>query len=479
MKKPFFLPLASCLLLLAAAPASAASNDLPSMGTVAESALPLAEENRIGREILRSLRDEGDVIDDTEINTYLSALGGQLASHAQAPGIRFSFFVVNDPSINAFALPGGVVGVHSGLLLAAQNEGEFASVLAHEIAHVSQRHLARMQEGEGNRQLMVLAAVLAGVIAAQSTHGDAAAGLLNAGAGLAASQQLAYSRDFEREADRIGMQYLAASGFDAREMAHFFDRLQQVNRHNDNNAFSFLRTHPLTRERISEAQGRAQGYPVRMRADSKDFLLMREKLRVTTLGGAEAERYYRAAIGSGRYLSAGAIQYGLAYALLAQSRTADATKAQAEATQLLPRHPALLQLDGDIRRQSGQLDAALAVYDAALLQFPSSQALWQAKIDTLLQARRRDDAAREIELALKRYPENAALWRLAARSYGEDQPLRYHAALGNAFYFEQQYETAQLQYQLASRARGDDFYLRSVIEARLREIDRTLAGRKR
>ena len=478
MKKPFFLLFASCQLLLAAPPAIAA-NDLPSMGTVAESALPLAEENRIGREILRSLRDEGDVIDDVEINAYLGALGGQLASHAQAPGIRFSFFVVNDSSINAFALPGGVIGVHSGLLLAAQNEGEFASVLAHEIAHVSLRHLARMQEGEGSRQLMVLAAVLAGIVAAQSSRGDAAAGLINAGTGLATSQRLAYSRDFEREADRIGMQYLAASGFDAREMAHFFDRLQQVNRHNDNNAFSFLRTHPLTRERISEAQDRAQSYPVRMRADSNDFLLMREKLRVTTLGGLEAERYYRAAIGSGRYLSAAAIQYGLAYALLAQSRPAEAARAQAEAARLLPRHPALLQLDGDIRRQSGQTDAALATYGNALLQFPSSHALWQAKIDTLLEAKRRDEAAREIELALKRYPENAALWRLAARSYGEDQSLPYHAALGHAFYFEQQYEAAQLQYQLASRARGDDFYLRSVVEARLREISRTLGSRKR
>lgn len=147
--------LVASLLATLAAPPLFAANDLPNLGTVAESALSQAEENRIGRDILRSLRGDGDVIDDAEVNAYLADLGGRLAAGAQLPGMRFAFFAVNDRSINAFALPGGVIGVHSGLLLATQSEGELASVLAHEIAHVSQRHLARMQEGEGSRHLLM------------------------------------------------------------------------------------------------------------------------------------------------------------------------------------------------------------------------------------------------------------------------------------------------------------------------------------
>lgn len=469
--RPHLALIAATLFSSLPAPLLSAQVNLPSLGTVAETALPQAEENRIGREILHSLRNEGDVIDDAEVNAYLADLGGRLSGNAVAPGMTFSFFAVNDRTINAFALPGGVVGVHSGLLLTAQSEGELASVLAHEIGHVTQRHLARMQEGENGRQLLVLAAVLAGLLAGRSGNGDVAAGMMNAGVGLAASQQLSYSRDFEREADRMGMQYLAAAGFDARNMAQFFERLQQASRHSDNNAFGFLRTHPLTGERISEAQGRAQSYPLRMRADSLDFLLMREKLRLVTYGAAETEQYYQAALAAGRFLNRGATEYGLARTLLQLAHYQAAQQALTRAQALLPAHPALLLLAGDIQRAAANLDGALASYQQALQQFPSNNALWQAKIDTLLQMKRDADARKDIDAALKRSPDNAALWRLAARSYGERDPLRYHAALGHAFYFEQQFEPAQVQYQLASQARGDDFYLRSTIEARLREID--------
>lgn len=477
--RPRFSLLLLALLSCLSATSPMAQNTLPNLGTVAESALPQAEENRIGREILRSLRDDGDVIDDAEVQAYLARLGGRLAAVTMTPSIDFSFFVVNDRSINAFALPGGVIGVHSALLLSAQSEGELASVLAHEMAHVTQRHLARMQEGAGGRQLLVLAAILAGILASNSSHGDLSAGVVNAGIGLAGSQQLAYSRDFEREADRMGMQYLAAAGFDARNMAQFFERLQQSNRHSDNNALGFLRTHPLTGERISEAQDRALAYPLRMRADSTDFLLMREKLRLMTYGAPETEQYYRNALSSGRFLNQGAVQYGLARTLLQLGQFDAAEQARGEARRLLPLHPALLLLQGDILRARGRLDAALAAYQQGLQQFPSDNPLWLAQIDTLLQAGRSDEAGQSVALALKRYPDNAALWRLAARSYGERQPLRYHAALGNAFYFEQQFEPARLQYQLASQAGGDDFYLRSTIEARLREIDKQLPAKPR
>lgn len=475
--RPRLVALATSLALIwPAAPSTA--HDLPNLGTVAESALPQAEENRIGRDILRSLRDDGDVIDDAEVGDYLADLGGNLAATAQAPQLRFSFFTVNDRSINAFALPGGVIGVHSGLMMVAQSEGEVASVLAHEIAHVTQRHLARMQENQGKNQLWLLAAVLAGALAAsRSSNSDATFGALNAGVGLSISRQLAYSRDFEREADRLGMQYLAAAGFDPRAMPAFFERLQQEQRHNDNNALGFLRTHPLTGERISEGQSRAQNYPVKMRANSTDFVLIREKLRIVTLGAQDALAYYQTALASGRYLNRGAVLYGQARALLAQGQTAAAEVLLPAVRQQLGSHPSVLLLEGDIQRAAANLPAAIQTYHQALQTWPARRALRLAEIDTLLQAGRSSDARQAIDAALLRYGDDAQLWRLSARSYGEADALRYHAALGNAFFFEQKFDSARVQYQLASRARGDDFYLRSSIEARLRELDSLLKTR--
>lgn len=463
--------LATALSLLGSATASRA-HELPNLGTVAESALSQADENRIGRDILRSLRDEGDVIDDAEVGDYLNDLGRTLAATAQAPQLQFNFFAVNDRSINAFALPGGVIGVHSGLLLSAQSEAEVAAVLAHEIAHVTQRHLARMQENQGRSQLWLLAAVLAGALAgARSSNSDATFAAINAGVGLSASQQLAYSRDFEREADRLGMQYLVAAGYDPRAMPAFFQRLQQDQRYNDNNSFGFLRTHPLTVERISESQSRAQAFPLKMRASSTDFLLMREKLRLATLGNADAQAYYRQALAAGRYLDKGATLYGQARTWLAQGDVAAAAAAMPALLQALGQHPSVLLLGGDIQRASGQLAVAVQTYQQAMQTWPARRGLRLALIDTLLQAGRAAEARQAIDQALQRYGDDPLLWRLAARSYGEADPLRYHAALGNAFFFEQKFDSARLQYQLASRAKGEDFYLRSAIEARLRELD--------
>lgn len=466
---------ATALALLWPAALPRAYDNLPDLGTVAESALPLAEENRIGRDILRSLQDDGEVIDDPEVAEYLAELGGTLAAAANLPQVSFHFFSVNDRSINAFALPGGVIGIHSGLVLATQGEGELASVLAHEISHVSQRHLARMQANAGKHQLWMLAAVLAGVLAAsQSRNSDVALGAFNAGVGIGASQQLAYSREFEREADALGMQLMASGGFDVRSMPTFFERLQQAQRHNDNNAFGFLRTHPLTQDRIGDSQAKAQAFPLRMRADSLDYLLMREKLRLATLGAPEAIRHYREALTAGRYLHKGATLYGLARAYLASGQLAEANALWPQLKAALPSHPARALLEGDLLRESRRPTEALAVYRAALQTAPGRLPLRLAEIDTLLQQGDGAAARQAIDAALARHGNRPVLWRLQARSYGQAAALPYHAALGNAFFFEQRFESARLQYQLASQATGDDFYLRSSIEARLREIDSTL-----
>lgn len=475
MKKPILTSLVACALLVAPGYALA---DLPDLGDVSAASMSASDEARIGSDAMRAMRQEGSVSDDAELQSYISRIGAQLAAGAQGTGLKFSFFLVNDPSINAFAMPGGYIGVNKGLLLAVQSEGELASVLGHEMAHVTQHHMARMQASSAPNQLVLLATIVAAALASRTNNSDAVIGTLNAGIGLTVSNQLSYSRDFEREADRVGMQYLAAAGYDVRDMPTFFQRLQQSEHLNGGDAYAFLRTHPVTMERISEAENRALSAPVRMRASSTAFYLVREKIRAQSLEPAAAVRFYQNALQRKLYLSEGAQWYGLARARLAGREFPAARQALASAVRLLPADPMLYGLDAEIARAAGDRSAAAAALRAGLARFPGNRALADDEVDLLIAAGNYPQALQRIrDLQLSR-PDDPALFRLQSRVYADRDPLRYHAALGNALYFEQQYEAALEQYHLASQAKGDDFYLRSSIEARMQELEKRVAEDK-
>ncbi|MBV8647609.1 M48 family metalloprotease [Paludibacterium sp.] len=476
MKKTLLLTTLSLCLLLDAGVVLA---DLPDLGDVSQASMSLADEARIGRNAMRELRQQDAISDDPELDTYINTIGARLAAGAVGSGLRFTFFVVDDGAINAFAMPGGYVGVNKGLILATQSEGELASVLGHEMAHVTQHHIARMQANALPNQLTLLATLVAAALATRSHNSDAVFGTLNAGVGLTVANQLSFSRDYEREADRVGMQYLTAAGFDARDMPSFFQRLQQGEHLNGGEAFAFLRTHPVTVERISEAQNRALNSPVRMRASSTDYLLVREKIRNQLLTPADAVKFYQTALANRQFLSEGAQWYGLALAHQRQHDLAGAGKALARARQLLPPSAMLYGLEASITRDGKNNEAALAVYQAGLSRFNGNRPLADAEIDLLIQMGMRAQALQAIRELLQRVPGDPVLYRLQSRLFADRDMLRYHAALGNALYFEQQYEAALEQYHLAEQAPGDDFFLRSEIEARTRELEKIVAENKR
>jgi predicted Zn-dependent protease len=471
--------IAASLMLSLTVPAPLVAADLPDLGDASAASMSGADEVKIGKDVVRGMRQNREISDDAEVTAYLNELGRRLAVQAQVPDMRFNYFLVPDPSINAFALPGGFVGVNSGLILTTQSEAELASVLAHETAHVAQHHIARMSATSGSSQLMVLAAILAGALAAKSGNSEMGMGALNAGIGLSIQKQLSFSRDFEREADRFGMQYMVAAGFDALAMPAFFQRMQQVSRNNDNNALAFLRTHPVTVERISEAENRAQGLTLRMRADSADYLLAREKIRVSTLGADEAARFYRTALAQRQFLNEGATWYGLALCRLAQRDPAKAREALANAQRLLPANPMLYSLQANIALLGNDWAGARSAYRSGLQAFPSNRALLLSELDFLIDHGERATTAARLQELLGRHPEDAELYRRQARLYADKDPLRYHAALGNALYYEANYRAAMEQFQLASKAVGDDFYLRSSIEARIRELDKLLKDERK
>jgi len=236
---------------------------LPDMGSPADAILSANDEARIGRAIMRDIRNSGMVVEDPLVNEYINEVGNKVAAQTNDGDHDFTFFVIDDHRINAFALPGGYIGVHTGLLEATRSEDELAGVLAHEIAHVTQRHIARAVHASSRQSIlstaMMLGAILAGVAGGGS---DVIQAGIAVAQGTAAQQQINFTRSNEHEADRVGIAALADAGFDPYGMASFFDVMSRQNtRAPDERAPAFLMTHPVTTARIAEARDRARSFP--------------------------------------------------------------------------------------------------------------------------------------------------------------------------------------------------------------------------
>lgn len=263
---------------------------LPDMGSPANAVLSRSKEAQLGRQLMTSIRANGRVIDDPLINEYINDVGSRVAAQANEDGHRFSFFVIEDPAINAFALPGGYIGVHTGLIEATRNEDELAGVLAHEVAHVTQRHIARALHARQRQSIvstaLMLGAVLAGVAGA---GGDAMQGLMGVAQGTAVQQRINFTRANEYEADRIGIEALVKAGFDPHGMASFFEVMSRQSPVSlEARVPEFLRTHPVTTTRISEARARAAKYPRSPGSDSAGYGVAHARTRVARFDTPEA-----------------------------------------------------------------------------------------------------------------------------------------------------------------------------------------------
>ncbi len=275
--------------LVFAAGAGADDIQLPDMGSPADALLTKTTEAQIGRAIMQRIRRSGQVVEDPQITEYINEIGHRIAAQTNEGDYEFTFFVIDDPRINAFALPGGYIGVHTGLIEASRNENELAGVLAHEIAHVTQRHIARAVHANSRQSLLSTALMLGALIAGVAGAGaDATQAGIALAQGTAAQQQINFTRHNEHEADRIGISALAEAGFDPYGMSSFFDvRSRQQLSRPDERLPEFLRTHPVTTDRIAEAQTRARAYPRVQTTDTTNYGIARERLRVARFETAE------------------------------------------------------------------------------------------------------------------------------------------------------------------------------------------------
>lgn len=465
--------------LPAGAPAGQGQN-LPDMGSPADSVLSSAEEREIALNVMEQIRRAGKLVTDPEINEYISDVGRRLAYRAQSGDHQFHFFVVKASSINAFALPGGYIGVHTGLIKATANESELAGVLAHEIAHVTQRHISRQIQAMRGNGIMSMA-MLAGALLVGGLLGggvDMMQGALMASQGMALQQRINFTRAHEHEADRIGIGTLAEAGFDPRGLPSFFETMSRKESLAAAAMPEILRTHPVSVNRIAEARSRISPQMMREVDSSLNYYLAQAQAQLIDSENPElALRRFRAQPLTETPRDIGKF-YGEGLALLEAGQPAEAREAMRALRKQHPNSIPLRIAEARAAAAAGNAAEARRAFEDALRLFPGNVIIAHRYAEVLIA----DGQATEARELLLEYLINGRLnletIRLLAQASGEA------GQVADAHYFMAEYELmrrnlngAHTQLQLALKAAGQsDEVRRSRIEARLEQVE--LMGEK-
>lgn len=451
-------------------PALAANDyELPSIGQPADAALSPVQEAEIGRDIVRQLRSFNYLLEDIELRYYLRDLGFRLASFSGHSPEGFSFFVVRDRQVNAFALPGGYIGINAGLILASRNEDELAGVVAHEIAHVTQRHIARQIEASGSFNIATIAALVVAILAGASDP-DVAQAALSMGLATSQQQRINFTRAHEMEADRVGIRTLAEAGYNPQGMATFFQQMEERARLYGSGLPEILRSHPVSNTRISEALTRAQDYSGDLLKNHDPLLyqLMRARLRVLTAPqAAEALNYFTPKLEDPKNISA---RYGFSLAQVRTGHYETAIKGlQALSDEI--RQPNIEIALARAKLSSGDVNSATSTMAAAMKRFPRHVPLTLAYADLLIQTDNPETARKVIlgeALVNTAEPEVHRLLAIAARDLkriaeAHFQMAEYHRLNG---------EYREALNQLHAGLRNDD--INDTDKARLKQALNTL-----
>jgi predicted Zn-dependent protease len=469
-------------------------SELPEIGDPSGTVFTPMQEKELGEAFFRSLHGEVEVNIDPEVSEYIQSIGQKLAANSDNPAQPFHFFVVEDPSINAFAGPGGYIGVNAGLILVSEAESELASVLGHEIAHVTQRHLYQALQAQGKIQLLSFAAMLAAMLIGSRAGGgsnyqnqaycaigtqgcqrssSAGQGLAMAAMGAGTQAMINFTRDNEAEADSVGMQILSRSEFDPRSMPTFFERMQQSTRFAGHGTPEFLLTHPVTVSRIADTRSRAEKFSYRQYPDSLPYQLIRAKLRVSSSAGRprEAVDYFQNMLKQGTKQQQDVARYGYALALLADGQVGAGKKLLQDLVAEYPHQSHFINALAKAEMDQRNYPKAMEIFATARERFPANEAIRLNYVQALLVTHKPEPARRLLEEMIRSPVVDPEVYESLAQAYSElgDEAVS-HRYLAEAYYADGQTRTAIMHLRLAQKLAGQNFYLNAILDARMHKF---------
>lgn len=457
-------------LLLTPMTAISAEQALPSIGD-GVSSITLAEEKRLGESWLRAYRRQVPLSSDPHIIEYTENLIQRLAKFNPDAGSDFTLLVVKNPVINAFAAPGGIIGVNTGLYNYAQTEDQFASVMAHELAHLSQRHYARGVEKQEGQRLLSMAAILGSLLVGAAGGSEAGIATLQATQAGIIDQQLRFSRSFEQEADRIGMKTLVNAGFDPHSMSDMFEQMQRAAQFSTEPP-EFLLTHPVTARRIADAQNRSREYPKQHSPSSLDYDLVRSRVLFNQEDSPQQAIARFESELKGFSPSKEGSRYGLALALI---RTGEYDRATEILTPLIEQHPnhhALISAQADIEMGQKQYQAALSRLKDALAEEPNSYAINIHYSRLLASQSQYTEAAQVLSTLSQKRPTDPFIWYHLAEFAGlAGDILALHKARTEYFILHGDFDSADNQLNNIIKKFPDNNTEVSRAKTRLKDIE--------
>lgn len=451
-----------------------ASPELPRLGDSASSFVSLQQEHDLGRLWLRQLRSQVTTIDHPLATTFLHDVIFRLVPHSEVALTDFEFIIIDSRELNAFAVPGGIIGINYGLLLHARDEDELSAVLAHELAHISQRHFARRLEQAERQQPIAIATLLASILLIASNNPDAGfAGLIGSQA-ASIQNQLAYSRDWEREADRIGMRTLVNAGLDPSAMSSMFQQMLLASRYSQRPP-EFLLTHPMTEGRIADAAGRAESRTRTTRTRSFEFVLLQNDARLRYQ--ISPDTHYNYLQEQLQQHAESSIDHAAIRVSLANyhANNGHPEKAITELTRIPERwqyHPMVIALHAQLLDQLAQHKEARATREQGLTLHPDNLILRLQHAQHI-----RKTNATEATALLRQlchlHPTNPMLWReLAEAAHAAQQSALSHRAQAEHLFLNGRYAQAlrQMEVALAEAQKSNDFQQLAIIRTRLQTI---------
>ncbi len=452
---------------------------LPVLGDRVSGVVSPSMERQLGTQWLRALRSQITVIQDPLLNEYTNDLIRDIATFVDSETLKTDLVIINNASINAFAVPGGIVGIHAGLFLHAESESELAAVIAHELAHLTQRHFARSVERMQQTQWTVLAAMLTGIALIAAGNDDSGLAALATTQAASMDSQLRFSRQNEMEADRIGMHYLNEAQFDATAMPRFFERMMRANQFSSSNRYEFLQTHPVTENRIADSISRAEQLyapnPLKVQ-NSLDFRLMQTRVRAGFMETPAASlAYFKNQQSKARTDEQKIVaQYGIVRALIAYRSLPEALKTIQQLRRADPQRLTYVITEAEVLMAQKNYSAASTLLSEHLILHPGSYPISMELAKSLIEQNKAVDTIDMLEALVRKNPRNPYIWELLIQSYGQtNNTIDTYLAKAELDFLYHRNEQAiqQLNYALA-KLDENQMIQRSKIEASIKQMNR-------